>query len=90
MLHAPGLEDIGPGTDVVITDPDGTKVAAGSLDSGDSQKNRLRGVYDCVFRFSIPDVPGDLTLYTIIVGRRDELTYKRSELLLPVRLEIGR
>lgn len=69
-----GYDDIQGGTDVVVTAPNGNKIAIGSLESGRSSGR------DCVFGFTVEDVPEDVSLYTVEVGDRGELTYKRDEL----------
>ncbi|MBW0118526.1 hypothetical protein I4J48_25105, partial [Pseudonocardia sp. KRD-169] len=68
-----GYSDIGAGTSVTVADATGTVVATGRLDSGRSSAG------DCVFPFSVAEVPGDSDFYRVEVSHRGEVTFSRDQ-----------
>lgn len=78
-----GYDDIHKGTDVIVTDPEGTVIAKGQLEGGP------RATGGCIFSVSIPDVPTGHRFYGIEISHRGKVTYGREELEDPVELSLG-
>lgn len=74
--------DIDAGTQVVVTDGDGRAAGVGVLEPG-----RLAGGR-CRYPFEVDDVKGGSDLYTVAIGTRGYITFKRSE-ASAVRLTLG-
>lgn len=77
-FHSPcsgtgGYSDIRSGTNVVLKDGDGKLLSTGSLGSGAGSGN------DCVFEYSLNDVP-EVPFYTIEVGKRGDLSYSLADM----------
>ncbi|MEX2253839.1 MAG: zinc ribbon domain-containing protein [Acidimicrobiia bacterium] len=69
-----GYNDIGPGTEVRVSDEGGTVLATGALGSGKD----LEGL-GCIYRFSLKTVP-DANFYEFEVAHRGGITYSRAKL----------
>lgn len=69
-----GYSDIDFGTQVNITDADGTLVATGSLDSGEKTDA------GCTFAFTVDDITPGSKFYTVEVSHRGSLTQTETEL----------
>jgi len=68
-----GYADIGPGTDVVITDDAGNTVGEGNLGAGED------GVGWCEFPFKVEDLP-DSSSYGITISHRGTIDFDRDDL----------
>ncbi|MEV0269349.1 hypothetical protein AB0H43_11265 [Hamadaea sp. NPDC050747] len=66
--------DITPGTQIVVSDAEGTVVAVGTLGEGISKGS------DCVFPFTIEHVPKAQKFYGLTLGQRGTLTYTPKQL----------
>lgn len=90
---SPGFDDFTQGAQVLVSDPDGEKVAVGVLGSPTVVQRATDMVKDarCQFTFAIPDVPGGRNLYSVHIGNtfRGEQTFSQGELYIGVSLSIG-
>lgn len=78
-----GYSDIGPGTQVVVSDAAGTTIGIGQLDRG---SNRPDG---CTFTFRIEGVPDGHDFYGIAIGKRGTMRYTPDQLTKTVELSLG-
>lgn len=69
-----GYEDIAGGAEIIIRDSKGDRVGVGELNTG-----RFQPGSKCTFAFKIPDVPDHGSLYSIEVGHRGEVTFKKGD-----------
>ncbi|MGW3246554.1 hypothetical protein [Streptomyces sp. NPDC001070] len=69
-----GYSDIDFGTQVNITDADGTLVATGSLDFGEKTEA------GCTFAFTVDDITPGSKFYTVEVSHRGGLTQTETDL----------
>lgn len=80
-----GYDDIRRGADVTVTDPSGKVVALGALGSG-----TIVGSYvECVFSFTVANVPAGLGFYGIEVSHRGVLRYSESDVTRGLTLTVG-
>jgi hypothetical protein len=70
-----GLDDLGPGTQVTVTNQSGTVVGLGELDNG-----VLKGSVTCVFRFKVKNLPRS-TFYAVEVAERGKVRYAFARLV---------
>jgi hypothetical protein len=82
---ASGYSDIGPGTEVVVKNDEGTTLTTANLGTGKGSPP-VRCAFD--FKFTVMDGESG---YTISVGRRGDLHYTAAQLKLPdsVALTLG-
>lgn len=66
--------DIAQGTQIVVSDPEGTIVAVGTLGDGTTKGP------DCVFPFTVEHVPKMEKFYGITLGQRGTLTYTPDQM----------
>jgi hypothetical protein len=78
-----GYSDIGPGAQVVISDPSGKTLAYADLGDGSSQQ------LTCTFSFTVPKVPSGKQSYGVTISHRGTLHYTEAELKAGVALTIG-
>lgn len=78
-----GYSDIGPGTQVVVSDAAGTTIGIGELDRG---ANRPDG---CTFTFRVEGVPTGHDFYGIAIGKRGTMRYTPDQLTKLVELSLG-
>ncbi|MFI1562320.1 hypothetical protein ACH4ZX_04505 [Streptomyces sp. NPDC020490] len=69
-----GYSDIGFGTQVTVTDADGTLVAMGSLGLGEKTEQ------GCEFPFTVDDITPGSKFYTVEISHRGGLTQTEEEL----------
>jgi hypothetical protein len=72
--------DIAQGTQIIVSDPAGTTVAIGTLGEG------LSKGHDCVFPFTVENVPKMQKFYGVTVSQRGTLTYTREQMKEPLHL----
>jgi hypothetical protein len=98
-----GYADVRVGAQVTIKDAGGVVIAVGALDVGhtsdvqslpkfNSDTATIENVpqaTQCVFGFSVADVPEDMSFYAIEVSHRGELRYQRDTLSKPLMLSLG-
>lgn len=70
-----GYDDIAAGTQVRVTNQDGTLIGTDSLEEGQPNAARTR----CTFRFTVGGLP-EATFYTFEVSHRGGLTYSAAEM----------
>ncbi|WP_051727997.1 hypothetical protein [Nocardia brasiliensis] len=78
-----GYSDIRQGTRVVLTNESGTTIGVSSLEKGSKDGS------DCMFLWTMLDVPATEKFYTLEIARRGELTYTRKDLELPLTTTLG-
>jgi hypothetical protein len=77
-----GYEDIRPGAQVAVTGPDGTVLAIGHLEAGNTiggDGSTVGGT--CQFAFDVSGVPAGHGLYGIEVSHRGMVMYEEAALL---------
>ena len=83
-------------TPVVVRDSSGKTVGLGSLGAAvyatdpngpTSPKGPLSA--DCVFPFSVPDVPAGDSFYSIEVGNNGQVNFSQQDVAVPVHLTLG-
>lgn len=73
---ASGLADLSAGTAVIVKDPEGRQVAVGVLQTGSSPPGNKNW---CVLTFSVPDLPGGLSLYSVTISNRGTEVFTPEE-----------
>lgn len=71
-----GYEDMQAGANVVIFDSTGEKVGIGELEPG---RSGSEPTVQCIFDFTVNDIPIKGDIYSVEVANRGEITFKRSE-----------
>jgi hypothetical protein len=74
FAYGHGLDDLGPGTQVTVTNQAGTIIGIGELDDG-----YLRESVVCVFRFKVSNLPRS-DFYSVEVSHRGEVRFSFSKL----------
>jgi hypothetical protein len=69
--------DIAEGAEVIIRNGKGDSVGLGTLEAGTLTKS-ARG-RTCAWEFTVEDIPDEGELFTIEIGRRGEVTFKRDD-----------
>ncbi len=72
-----GYADIARGSQIVIKNDKGKRIAVGAL--GDGTIERQDAGWLCHFAYSIKSIPSDGDLYTIAIGNRDDYTFKKAD-----------
>lgn len=72
-----GEGDIVQGATITVYDAGGKVVGSGSLGSGRYASDD--SVAPCVFRFSVPNVPGGSKFYQVEVSHRGKVTFSADE-----------
>lgn len=83
-----GYDDIHDGTQVVISDADGTTIAVGELGEGDPTAGNGRKPGTCTFAFSV-SAPSGHDFYGVTIGRRGTMKYAADVLGKPLELSLG-
>jgi len=78
-----GYSDIRTGAQVVVKDESSTIVSLGMLDPGHTQSRQ------CVFGFTVADIPEGKKFYAVEVTHRGQLQYTRSDLDKPLTLTLA-
>lgn len=81
-MLADGYDDVHPGAEVLVKDPEGTIIAKGELADGPIASNA------CIFTFTVSGVPGGHKFYTVGVANRGQLTFTEDEADQPLELTL--
>jgi hypothetical protein len=89
-----GYSDIDEGTQVVVSNANGKKVALGTLEAGqlaDGPDGDKFFESVCQYPFTVDDVPPGSSIYSVHIGNqaRGDLSYKKSELEDGIALKLG-
>lgn len=68
-----GYSDVTAGADVVVRNSKGDEVGLGELGTGKAHDGA------CVFRFTVRDVKGSGNIFSVEIGHRGEVSFKRPE-----------
>jgi hypothetical protein len=71
-----GYSDIGPGTQVILTNQDGKILGSSEFSTGTADTHG----YTCTYSFTIPDVPTDQNQYSIEISHRGKVVNSQSRL----------
>lgn len=69
-----GYDDIRGGAQVVVRGPSGDKIALGHLDAGEP-----RSSVECVFPFTVEDIPIINGIYSVEVSHRGEVSFTQDD-----------
>ncbi|UWD83674.1 YgdI/YgdR family lipoprotein [Curtobacterium flaccumfaciens] len=89
-----GYDDIDEGSQVVVSNARGEKIALGSLEEGTLANGPSGDAFFqsvCQFAFSVDDIPDEGRIYSVHVGNenRGEQSYSRTDLQSGISLTIG-
>jgi hypothetical protein len=70
-----GYSDISSGAAVTIADQTGTVIATGQLGDGHADVSDAGSPIDCVFSFTVPNVPDGKTFYGVTVSHRGAIQF---------------
>lgn len=70
--------DVNAGSQVIVRDANGTKVALGELGAG-AIVDAGGGLPACEFHLSVPDVPSKGDVFSVQIGSHDEVTFDRAK-----------
>lgn len=68
-----GYSDVVPGVDVVVRNAKGEQVGIGDLGEGKALDEA------CVFRFAVSDIDDSGRIFSVEIGNRGDVSFKRSE-----------
>ena len=71
-----GYSDLRGGAAVTVFDADGKKVGIGELGGGESGDDQYT---DCIFGFTVEDVPAGGDIFSIEVSNRGEVNFKPAD-----------
>jgi hypothetical protein len=90
-----GYSDIRTGAQVTMADSSGKALALGALDSGHVSEvfdpgTAVEGMASqCVFGFTVSDVPAGEKIYSVEVSHRGKVNFTRDKLNEPITLTLG-
>jgi hypothetical protein len=82
-----GYDNIKLGAQVTISDAAGTTVALGTLLDG-KLENTGTNTRECMFAFTVPNVPAGKGFYTVSVEGHDK-KYSEADMAYPLMLSVG-